>query len=144
MSQRLLLAGPADRGVNSGPEASGTDPCVAMTSFMKPARSSSLTASGGMTPSPFVAPLALLWPELRPVGYAGLAATAAYLATVVLLRCWAGPGVLSMLLGPLTAPLASALMVRTALLGKRRGGAVWRGTLYSEADLRAGQRVRFP
>jgi len=94
--------------------------------------------------APFVAPLALLWPELRPVGYAGLAATAAYLATVVLLRRWAGTGVLSMLLGPLTAPLASALMVRTAILGKRRRGAVWRGTLYSEADLRAGQRVRFP
>jgi len=94
--------------------------------------------------SPFLAPLALVWPEVRPVGYAGLAVTAAYLATIVLLRRWARAAVLPMLLGPLAAPLASALMLRTALLGKRRGGAVWRGMLYTEADLRAGQRVRFP
>ncbi|HPP54368.1 MAG TPA: glycosyltransferase [Thermoguttaceae bacterium] len=51
-----------------------------------------------------------------------------------------GPG----LLFPLAVPLHGYFLLRAAWLGWRRGGVVWRGTLYPSALLRANQRVRAP
>jgi cellulose synthase/poly-beta-1,6-N-acetylglucosamine synthase-like glycosyltransferase len=94
--------------------------------------------------SPLAALAPMIWPETRVVGLAGLAVTAAFLATVVELRRWHGGRLRVSLLSPLMAPINSAVLVRTAVLGKLRGGAAWRGTLYSEAELREGMRIRFP
>jgi glycosyltransferase involved in cell wall biosynthesis len=40
--------------------------------------------------------------------------------------------------------LMAFAMVRSALICRRQGGIVWRGTLYPLAELRAGRRVSFP
>lgn len=94
--------------------------------------------------SPLWLPLLALWPRTRAVGLAGLGITALYICTVALAHAWARHRLLPLVAGPLTAPLSAAIMLRAALVGKRRGGATWRGRVYSEAELRAGQRIRFP
>jgi len=96
----------------------------------------------GLELGPFLALLPLATEDFRIIGCGGIAVTAAYLATVFQAARWAGwtrlvPG----LVGPLTAPLAAAMILRSAWLGRRRGGVVWRGTLYRDAQLRAGRRV---
>ena len=99
----------------------------------------------GLELGPFLALVPLATEEFRMIGYGGIAVTAAYLATVFQASRWAGwrrllPG----LAGPLTAPLMAAMVLRSAWLGRRRGGVVWRGTLYTDDQLRAGSRIRFP
>jgi hypothetical protein len=48
------------------------------------------------------------------------------------------------LLFPFAALLAASIMLRSGWLGFRRGGVVWRGTLYGKDELRAGRRLRLP
>jgi len=50
---------------------------------------------------------------------------------------------LPMLLGQAGEILISAMLVRSAVMCKIRGGIIWRGTLYKTDELRAGQRVKF-
>ena len=59
-----------------------------------------------------------------------------FLAMVVALRRWYPGPVAPVLIGPLAAPIGAAIMIRTAILGKLRRGATWRGTVYGEAELR--------
>ncbi|MDY7010218.1 MAG: glycosyltransferase family 2 protein [Planctomycetota bacterium] len=92
--------------------------------------------------SPLLAVLPLIFAPIRLAGYLGLGVVGAWLATVLLLVRWVGPTALRGLLGPLVAPLMSLLILRTALLGRRRGGVLWRGTLYPSETLRAGMRLR--
>jgi len=99
--------------------------------------------------------------ELAPVLLAALAAfgptrwvvmpalvviVAAILATIDLVRIgrndWAG--LVAALAFPLAAPILAAMFIRASVLGWRRGGVMWRGTLYRSADLRAGARIKFP
>ena len=42
------------------------------------------------------------------------------------------------------ALLAAGIMLRSGWLGVRRGGVVWRGTLYGKDQLRAGRRLKLP
>jgi glycosyltransferase involved in cell wall biosynthesis len=72
----------------------------------------------------------------------GIAALGAHLAaTAILARVRALPlgcGLLSVPLGEL---VMAWIVARATVLGARRGGATWRGTLYPTALLRAGRRV---
>jgi hypothetical protein len=84
----------------------------------------------------------LAFPSLRAVGLAGLAVTAAALAAGLALARWARAPALPALLAPLAAPLIPYALLRAAVLGIRRGGVLWRGTLYPTAQLRQAMRVR--
>ena len=95
--------------------------------------------------APFLAPLALLLDgPLRYVGAAGATVSAAWVAASVLMSRWVRQPAWPALLSPLTAPLAAFAVVRAAVLGRRQGGIVWRGTLYPTEALRAGKRLRLP
>jgi len=48
-----------------------------------------------------------------------------------------------MMLGQVGQLIISAMLLRSAIMCKIRGGILWRGTLYKTDDLRAGQRVKF-
>ncbi len=75
----------------------------------------------------------------------GLAAAVMVLAHVfsaVALNRWAGRKLLPGLLTPLVIPLTLVALLRTTWLGWRRGGVVWRGTLYPSRELRRHKRVR--
>jgi hypothetical protein len=75
---------------------------------------------------------------------AGLALLAAAVTSVVILHRWAHRRILPGLCFPLAAVFGVGLFLRAGWLGLRRGGAVWRGTLYPSKVLRNGSRVRFP
>jgi len=91
--------------------------------------------------SPLFALLPLASGRLRGVGLAGLAVFAAFLAASVQLARWSRRPIRLTLLGPLSTPWAAVAAVRAALLGRRRGGVVWRGTLYPTEALRKGKRL---
>ena len=57
---------------------------------------------------------------------------------------WAGRPLLPSLAVPVGGLLCAAILLRSGLLGWRRGGVRWRGTFHSCAELRAGRRVSFP
>ncbi len=92
--------------------------------------------------SPLLTLLPLAFAPLRAVGYAGLAVLGAFACTAVCLGRWARAPLLPILAGPVIAPLLVALTFRAALVGRRRGGVCWRGTLYATEMLRGGNRVR--
>jgi hypothetical protein len=92
-----------------------------------------------------LAPLA----ALLPVGHwgmlpAGLAMLAAAVFSNTLILHWARRPVWPGLLFPLAALVGAMLMLRVTWLGWRRGGCLWRGTLYPSKLLRPALRVRFP
>jgi hypothetical protein len=95
--------------------------------------------------SPVLALVPLAWEETRPIGCAGLAVTAAFLASVLPLRGWGRGGLwLRAFATPLVSPVVAVALLRAGILGWRRGGAMWRGTVYPSELLRAGARVKFP
>lgn len=87
------------------------------------------------------------WVLLAPWSIGGLwpasAAMFAALGYCILVgHRWAGRPVLPGLLAPVAALLSAAVLLRSGWLGWRRGGIVWRKTLYPSAALRAGRRIR--
>jgi hypothetical protein len=80
---------------------------------------------------------------LQVAAAAGLAVTAAYIVTAWLMTRWSGGRILPPLLAPLLAGFAFFATARAAILGLRRGGIIWRGTLYTTDALRQGRRVKF-
>jgi len=79
---------------------------------------------------------------LIAVSAVGLTVTVTFLVTAGLMARWSGGRLLPSLMAPLVAGLAFFGTARAAILGLRRGGIVWRGTLYTTEALRRGRRVK--
>lgn len=87
--------------------------------------------------SPFLALLPFWPPWLRLLG---AVAVAANLTQALIANLAAGRRMLPALLAPLGAVVLQLLSLRAGWLGVRRGGLVWRGTLYPNELLRSGMR----
>ncbi len=94
--------------------------------------------------SPILLLLPLASERLRAIGYAGLGVLAAFVFCVVCLRRWAKVRVLPALMAPLAVLPMAIAFIRSAVVGRRRGGVVWRGTLYPTETLRDHMRVKLP
>jgi len=93
---------------------------------------------------PLLALLPLFSAQFRWIGFAGIAVFLVFLLSTLALSRWVGGKFVQALAGPLAVPLMAAILVRAAFLGWKRGGVLWRGTLYPTRMLRAGKRVFFP
>jgi len=103
-----------------------------------------LEAAPVVMPAMLAAALALpAGAALQAAAAAGLAVTVAFFVTAGMMTRWSGGRILPPLLGPLLAGFAFFATARAAVLGRRRGGILWRGTLYTTDALRQGRRVRF-
>ncbi len=91
--------------------------------------------------SPLVALIGWNIPGLR---WAGAAMLAAAVGCHAILARWSKARMLPGLFFPFAAVLAAGMMLRSGWLGFRRGGVMWRGTLYGKDQLRAGRRLRLP
>ena len=103
----------------------------------------------GMEWAPLVAlaSCAIRFQSLRPIAgllWPGLAMLAAAVGSSVILARWSKRRLLPALFFPLAAVVAAGVMLRSGWLGYRRGGIVWRGTLYPKDQLLAGRRLRIP
>ena len=92
--------------------------------------------------SPVLCLLPLIWPQTRPAGLLGVPIALLFAWSAVGFSRWGRARILPGLLAPLTAAVTAVILLRAGILGWRRGGIVWRGTLYPAAELRKGRRVR--
>jgi len=125
-----------------GAMARGTEKAFASVAECRPAR---LLAICLLSAALELAPAA----AFVPVGDFGLLPAGVFMLccavfSIVLLARWGKGRILPGLLFPLGTIFNVALLLRCGYLGWRRGGIVWRGTLYRGETLRAGARVRFP
>jgi hypothetical protein len=90
---------------------------------------------------PFLAALLAPTPVARGLGVLG--ATLLLGSTAWMCR-FAGQRLGPAFLSPLGVVINAVLLLRAALLGKLRGGLVWRSTFYRPEELRPGRRVRAP
>jgi cellulose synthase/poly-beta-1,6-N-acetylglucosamine synthase-like glycosyltransferase len=94
--------------------------------------------------APLAALVPLAIPGLWPAGCAGAVVFLVFLASALAMRRWGEGGLWRRALAtPLAAPLVAGVILRAGFLGWRRGGVMWRGTLYPTRLLRAGARVKF-
>ena len=97
--------------------------------------------------APLVA-LAFCWTGFRPVRpipgllWSGVAMLAAAIGSSAILARWSHRRLLPTFLFPFAAIVAAGIMLRSGWLGYRRGGILWRGTLYPKHLLLAGQRLK--
>jgi hypothetical protein len=91
--------------------------------------------------APFVALALTGQPWLQAAGAAAILANVT--GSLFLGRMVGFPIPAMLLSAPLGDLILVGVVVRAALLGARRGGLMWRGTLYPVAALRAGVRVKF-
>jgi hypothetical protein len=85
----------------------------------------------------------LLAPSLLGRGLGLLGVTLLLGSTLWMCR-FAGQPPLAALLSPMGVVVNAVLLLRASVLGKMRGGLLWRSTLYRPEDLRPGRRVRAP
>jgi len=86
--------------------------------------------------------IALPWP--LPLRAAGALVAALDMAGSITMSRSTGGRVVPAVLAPIGAFITAAFLLRSGWLAARRGGILWRGTLYRTAELRAGMRYRFP
>ena len=90
-----------------------------------------------------LAPLVALAPwRITGVRLAGVAMVVFWVTSVVFCHRWARRPMASALLTPVTALIGAWILIRAGWLGMRRGGVLWRGTLYPSELLRQGDRVK--
>jgi glycosyltransferase involved in cell wall biosynthesis len=76
--------------------------------------------------------------------WSGVAMLAAAIGSSVVLARWCKANVLPALFFPVAAIVSAGIMLRSGWLGYRRGGVMWRGTLYTKDQLLAGRRLTIP
>lgn len=94
--------------------------------------------------SPVLSLLPLATERHRAIGYVGLGVFAAFVFCIVCLSRWAKVRTLPALAAPLAVLPLLIIFIRAAMVGRRRGGVVWRGTLYRADTLRDHMRVKVP
>ena len=92
--------------------------------------------------SPILCLLPPAWPQTRLAGLPGLPIVMLFAYSAIGFSRWGRARILPGLLAPFTAGVTAAILLRAGILGWRRGGIVWRGTLYPAEQLRKGRRVR--
>ena len=90
---------------------------------------------------PFLTALLATVPLARGLGLLGVLLL---LASTFWMCHFAGQRLLPAFLSPVGVVVNAVLLLRAAVLGKARGGLLWRSTLYRPEDLRPGRRVRAP
>ena len=90
-----------------------------------------------MCPFVAIAALGMTW-----IQAAGAVMLLFAVASIVMLSRWAKRALLPGLLFPLAIGLNLIFSLRAAWLGYRRGGVLWRDTLYTSSALREGVRVK--
>jgi glycosyltransferase involved in cell wall biosynthesis len=79
--------------------------------------------------------------SLRPVGVIlSIFVFVCFIFCTITFACWGMTRILPGLITPITAPLSAVLAFRAGWLGWRRGGIMWRGTLYPSNLLRSNSR----
>ncbi|MCY2929065.1 MAG: glycosyltransferase family 2 protein [Planctomycetota bacterium] len=122
----------------------GSEKAVATLSRFRLLRTlAACAAMLAMEMSPLLLPIPLCWPATRAIGWAGAGVAAVALAAVLVLARWGRGRILPALLAPAIAPLMAWAMLRALLLGRRRGGVLWRGVLYPKQALLDHMRVKF-
>jgi hypothetical protein len=91
--------------------------------------------------APWLVLAAAFWFGSLGLGVAAGLMILAHVVSAVALNRWAGRKILPGILTPITIPLAIVVLLRTVWLGWRRGGVLWRGTLYPSRELRRHKRV---
>ena len=84
---------------------------------------------------------------LKPIPgllWSGVAMLAAAVGSSVILARWSKSRLLPAMFFPLAAIVSAGIMLRSGWLGYRRGGILWRGTLYPKDQLLAGRRLKIP
>ena len=110
---------------------------VAGCSFWRMAAIAAISTGAELAPWVALAP----WPNTG-IRLAGLAMLLLWIISVVLSHGWARRPLIPGLLSPLIVPLSDWILIRAGWLGFRRGGVLWRGTLYPSKLLRQGDRVK--
>ncbi len=85
--------------------------------------------------------------SVRPIPgllWSGAAMLAAAVGSSVMLARWSKSRLLPAMFFPLAAIVSAGIMLRSGWLGYRRGGILWRGTLYPKDQLLAGRRLKIP
>ena len=94
--------------------------------------------------SPLLALVPLAIDRSSAVAYAGLVVPAVFILAMIAQRRWTGAGWRRLFATPFVAPVAAVVSLRAGVVGYCRGGAMWRGVLYTSDMLRGGKRVHLP
>ncbi len=97
---------------------------------------------GLLESSPILCLLGLLGSGTRIAGLLGIPIALLFVCSAVGFARWGRARIGPALIAPLTAWVTAAVLLRAGILGWRRRGVVWRGTLYPSNQLRSGRRVR--